>query len=103
MKDGMSSRFEAWKDAVRPVMKDARKRLDKMILLQSFAQPSEVRAYLKKFDAAVIFRNQGVKAVPVKEKSACEALQKSMDKTQDNMAKMLTEALGLNSDLKTKE
>ncbi len=103
MKDGMSTRFEAWKDSVRPVMKDARKRLDKMILLQSFAQPSEVRAYLKKFDAAVIFRNQGIKAVPVKEKSACAALQKSMDETQGNMAKMLTEALGLDSDIQTKE
>lgn len=101
--DPLNKRFEDWKEVIRPVMKQARARLDKMILLQGFAQPSQVRGYLKKFDAAVVYRNQGVKAVPVTDKSDCQKLQASMDKTQDNLSTLLTDALNLNADLKVKE
>jgi hypothetical protein len=103
IKDSLSSRFEEWKEALRPVMQKGRSKLDKMILLQGFSQPSQVRAYLKKFDAAVIYRNQGIKAVPVTAKEDCQKLQKSMGKTQDDLIELLTETLALNTDLKIKE
>lgn len=103
IKDSLSSRFEEWKEALRPVMQKARNKLDKMILLQGFAQPSQVRAYLKKFDAAVIYRNQGIKAVPVTDKKDCQKLQDSMNKTQNDLINLLTESLELNTQLKIKE
>lgn len=103
LKASIEGRFEEWKGALRPVMKKARAKLDKMILLQSFAQPSQVRAYLKKFDAAVIYRNQGITAVPVTEKANCEKLQDSMGKTQQDLVDLLTKSLALNADLKVKE
>ena len=98
----MGDHFEAWKNAVRPVMKEARTRLDKMILLQSFTQPSEVRAYLKKFEAAVVFRNQGIKSIPISKKEDCEILQKNMDTTQDELIQRLTKALNLDKEIMVK-
>ncbi len=103
IKEDISAKFEAWKNNLRPVMKQARTKLDKMILLQGFAQPSQVRSYLKTFDEAVVFRNQGIKAVPVTSKEDCEKLQSSMVKTQNDLVNLLTESLALNSDLKVKE
>jgi basic membrane lipoprotein Med (substrate-binding protein (PBP1-ABC) superfamily) len=103
LKESISNRFEVWKDTIRPVMKKARTKLDKMILLQSFAQPSEVRAYLKKFESAVIFRNQKIKSAPIEKAEDCKKLQSSMDTTQNNLVNLITENLGLNSDLKIKE
>ena len=103
LKEGMSSRFEKWKDNVRPTMKKARKKLDKMILLQSYAQPSQVRAYLKKFDEAIVYRNQQLKPAPISKVEDCKKLQTSMDKTQNDLVNLITESLGLNADLKVKE
>lgn len=102
IKDTMATRFESWKEAVRPVMSNARTRLDKMILLQGFAQPSEVRSYLKKFEAAVIYRNQGIKPVPITKKEDCTALQSGMDKTQSELIEKLKEALSLDKDIVVK-
>ena len=99
----MSDRFESWKEAVRPVMKKARTKLDKMVLLQSFTQPSQVRAYLKKFDDAIVYRNQKLKPTPIHTVADCKKLQSSMDSTQDNLVRLITESLALNEDLKVKE
>lgn len=103
LKDGISNRFEGWKNAVRPVMKKARAKLDKMVLLQSFTQPSQMRAYLKLFDEAIIFRNQQLKPEPIQKAEDCQKLQSSMDETQTNLVNLITESLSLNSDLKVKE
>lgn len=103
LKIGISGRFETWKENVRPVMKRARTKLDKMVLLQSFAQPSEVRAYLKKFDEAIVYRNQKLKPAPIQKAEECKRLQTSMDATQNEMVNLITESLGLNADLRTKE
>ena len=103
IKESLSGRFETWKEAVRPVMKQARAKLDKMILHQSFGKPSEVRAYLKVFEAAVIYRNQKIKPVPIEKLEDCQRLQNNMDGTQTNMVNLITETLALNSDIKVKE
>lgn len=99
----MSDRFEAWKDAVRPPMKKARTKLDKMVLLQSFTQPSQLRTYLKKFDDAIIYRNQKLKPAPIHTVEDCQKLQASMDSTQNSLVHLISESLALDEDIKVKE
>ncbi len=103
LKDDMSTRLRTWRDSIRPTMKEAYKKLDKMVLLQSFSRPSVVRNYLKMFDEAVLYRNMGIKAVPVTEKDACLALKKSMDKSEKTLSDLLTQTLSLDAPLKTKK
>lgn len=103
IQEELSGRFEVWKETIRPVMKQARSKLDKMILLQGFAQPSQVRAYLKKFDEAVIYRNQSIEYVPIQKLEECQKLQSSMDRTQKDLVNLITESLALNADVKVKE
>ena len=103
IKKSLSGRFEGWKDAVRPVMKQANSKLDKMILMQGFAKPKEVRAYLKSYEAAVIYRNQKIKIAPIEKLEDCLRLQTNMDSTQTNLVNLITETLALNSELKAKE
>lgn len=96
-----NDRYAVWKDAVRPVLSKGRDKLDKMVLLQGFTQPSQVRNYLKMFDAAVIYRNQGIKAVPVQDKGECDKLLENMDDTQENLIKLLSDTLALDQPLQT--
>jgi hypothetical protein len=103
LKETMQVRFEEWKNTIRPPMKEARRKLDKMILLQSFAQPSQVRKYLKEFDAALLYRNKAIKAEPVSSQADCEKLKSSMNDTQNNIVNLLTESLALNQDIQIKE
>ncbi|HNQ91495.1 MAG TPA: hypothetical protein PKI93_01025 [Alphaproteobacteria bacterium] len=103
IKDDMDKRLREWKDALRPTMKDANNKLDKMILLQDFSAPSRVRKYLKMFDEAILYRNQGVESVPVTEKDQCLKLKDTMSDTQKELVKLLNETLGLDKPLNTTE
>jgi len=103
LKAGISGGFEAWKDTVRPVVKKARAKLDRMVLLQSFAPPSAVRDYLKKFDEAFIYRNQKLKPTSIQKAEDCLKLKANMEKTQKDIVSMMIETLNLNSELKVKE
>jgi hypothetical protein len=100
MKGDMDAQFESWKEALRPVMKDARAKLDKMIYLQGFARPSDVRAYLRQFDDAVEWRDAHVRAEPISSKDECEKLTKKMSKTQDDLIDLLKENLALDQQVK---
>lgn len=101
MKADMDKRLMDWKGALRPVIKNGRDRLDKMVLLQGFNRPSVVRNYLKMFDEAILYRNQGIKSVPVTEKEQCQKLSDNMDKTQESLINLLTSTLGLNKEITT--
>lgn len=101
--DQMNSRYDNWRRAVRPTMKQAQDKLEKMILLQSFAKPSEVRSYLKLFDEAVAAGYAGVKTVPITEKAECEKLTATMDKTEDDLVKLIKRNLALDQPLQQKE
>ena len=103
IKDRISSRFDNWKLAIRPTLKKAQSRLEKMILLQSFSKPSEVRSYLKMFDEAVAARDAAIKSVPITEKAECERLILKMDETEENLIKLLTESLSLNQPIIQKD
>jgi len=102
-KQSISGSFEAWKDKVRPALKRGREKLEQMILQQSFTQPSQVRDFLKKVDAAAIYRNQKIKPTPIEKLEDCQRLQKNMETTQVNLVALITENLGLDSELKVKE
>jgi hypothetical protein len=103
IKESLSGRFEVWKDNIRPVLKKARAKLDSMIAQQSFTQPSAVRTFLKKVDAAAIYRNQKIRPTPIEKLEDCQRLQTNMDSTQTNLIALITENLALNSELKVKE
>jgi hypothetical protein len=94
----LTSRYQDWKNAVLPVARKGENRLDKMILLQNFTRPSQVRAYLKIFSDAVAFKNQEFKEVPVSSKDACKTLSKNMDDSEKVMARLITETLGLDKE-----
>lgn len=99
----MNGRFDDWRGAVRPVLKKAQSKLDKMILLQSFGKPSEVRSYLGEFDAVIAARDAQVTAVPVTEKAECERLVVKMDGSQAELVKLLNESLALDQPIKQKD
>ena len=103
LKDEINSRFDNWKMAIRPTIKKGEDKLEKMILLQSFAKPSEVRAYLKLFDDAVKARDAKITAVPVTEEAECKRLIKKMDETEETLVKLLTESLQLDQPIIQKE
>lgn len=99
LKDRLETRFANWTDTVDPVIRQGENRLDKMILLQSYAKPSEVRAYLQVFDEAVIWRTENAKTVPVSDKNGCEKMIQSMDSTQTELPELLTKTLKLDKPL----
>lgn len=95
----MDKRVGEWKDAVSPVMTNARERLNMMIKLQDFAKPVEVRNYLKKVDEAVAYKSRGAKSVPITEKKECKKLLGKMDDTQEDTIELLMESLELDKPL----
>lgn len=103
LKDPMNARMQSWKNAVLPTVRQGENRLEKMILTQSFTRPSTVRAYLKTFDDAVKYQDNAFKEIPVSEIKACTSLMKNMDDSEKVMAKLITETLGLNRELATKD
>lgn len=103
MKDRIQSRFDNWKLAIRPTLKKAESKLEKMILLQSFGKPSEVRGYLKLFDEAVAARDAAIKSVPITEKAECERLIGKMDETEESLTKLMTDSLSLDQPILQKD
>ena len=103
IKDTMDEGFENWRMYIRPTMRKAESKLEKMIMLQTFARPSEVRSYLKLFDDTVNARDAEVKKVPVVNKEECIKLLKRMGETQQKMVELLNKTLYLDKPIKQKE
>ena len=91
----MQNQFQAWKNAVLPVVRQGQNRLDKMVLTQGFAKPTAVRDYLTAYTAFVTAQKGSVVDVPVSDPTACQAMMDQMDQTQKTMAAMIRETLGL--------
>lgn len=100
IKDDMEGGFENWRMYIRPTVRKSEAKLEKMILLQTFARPSEVRSFLKLFDEAVNARDAEVKEVPITTQTECTNLLKKMADTQKKMVELLTKALYLDQPLK---
>ncbi len=103
IKDTMDDGFENWRMYIRPTMRKAESKLEKMIMLQTFARPSEVRSYLKLFDDTVAARDAEVKKVPVVNKEECIKLLKRMSETQQKMVELLNKTLYLDKPIKQKD
>jgi hypothetical protein len=94
--------FEEWRLRLRPTMKEAEDRLEKMVLLQGYAKPSEVRTYLRLFDEAATERDKKIKAVPVTELDECKDMLENMKDKGRELDKLIRENLGLDVPLKQK-
>ncbi len=103
LKDSMETRFRSWKSAIRPVLKKGEDRVAKMIILQDYAKPSEVRSYLTSFDEAIAYREKNIEKKPVTEKASCEAMLEKMDETQERLLDLMKESLGLDQPLTKSE
>lgn len=103
IKDTMDDGFENWRMYIRPTMRKAESKLEKMIMLQTFARPSEVRSYLKLFDDAVAARDAEVKKEPIVNKEECIKLLKRMADTQEKMVSLLNKTLYLDKPIKQKD
>ena len=93
--ENIDKRFTEWKLAVHPVVKSGEDRLEKLILLQDYAKPSDVKKHLKSFDAAAQYGEKLIDLKTASDKKSCTALLKDMDKTQPNLIRLLRENIGL--------
>ncbi len=93
MKEKMDARFKQWTNAVDPILVAAKKQVDKEIDTQTLVDPKQARAVLKMNDEAYEFGEKQITKQPVSTKEACEDLVASMDRTEDDMVKLLQETL----------
>ncbi len=93
LKEPLDTRFDEWKDAIKPVMKEADANVKNMILAQEYAKPKDIRKFLKLIDKARKNHEKGVEKVPVVTPEACQSLLEKMDDTQANMVKLLKATL----------
>jgi hypothetical protein len=91
----IENRFVEWKLALHPTMKSSEDRLEKLILMQDYAKPSDVKKHLKSFDLAANYGESLLEQVPASDAKSCEQLLKSMDATQGNLIRLLKETIGL--------
>lgn len=103
MADKLEDRFVKWKRAVRPHLNTARDKRDDMVVLQSFAEPERVRAYLDTFDKAVAYKNDMFEKKPVSDAESCKDMMDKMQSTQDRLIKLLEERLALYDKLRGKD
>ncbi len=93
IKAKMDGRFTQWKNAVNPIIKTAKKQLDTDIDGQKIVEPKEFRRVMKLNDKAFEHGEKQIQKTPVTTKEACEGLLASMDRTEDDMIKILRQTL----------
>tara|TARA_R110002124_G_scaffold129483_1_gene290932 strand:+ start:233593 stop:234156 length:564 start_codon:yes stop_codon:yes gene_type:complete len=91
----IENRFVEWKLALHPIIKSSEDRLEKLVLIQDYAKPSDVKKHLKNFDLAATYGEKLMKQVPASDEESCTKLLKSMDATQSNLIRLLKETIGL--------
>lgn len=89
MEEPLETRFDVWKDAVKPVLKEADANVNNMILAQDYSKPRDIKKFLKKIDKARDEQDDRVKKVPVTSVEACQSLLEKMDETEANMVRLL--------------
>jgi hypothetical protein len=93
MKEKMDSRFKQWQGAVNPIIDTAKKTFEKDINNQKLVDPKEAKKVLKLNDEAYEYSEKQITKLPVSTKEACEGLLSSMNRTEDNMIKLLQKTL----------
>lgn len=93
MKDAMTGRFKQWQKAVNPILETAEEQLEKDIDNQKLVDPDALEDVLDLQDEAYEFGEKQTTKQLVTSKEACEGLIKSMDRTEDNMIRILQETM----------
>jgi hypothetical protein len=93
LKERMDTRFNAWNEAVAPVIKDVNAHINNMLFAQDYAKPKAIKKIFKLIDTTRAKHQEKVEKVPVSAPEECEALIKRMDKSQDNMTRILRATL----------
>jgi hypothetical protein len=93
LKERIDTRFNAWSEAVVPVIKDVNAHINNMLFAQEYAKPKAIKKIFKLIDKTRKDHADSVEKVPVSSAEECEALIKRMDKTQDNMTQILRATL----------
>ena len=93
MKEKMTARYKQWTNAIDPILDTAKKQLDKDIENQTLVDVKEAKKVLKLNDEAYEYGEKQITKQPVTTKEACEGLLASMDRTEDDMVKLLQQTL----------
>lgn len=93
MKDKMESRFKQWQDAVNPIIKAAEKNLESELNNQKVVEVSAAKNIFKLQDDAYAYNEKMTTKQVVTSAEACQGLLDSMDRTEDNMIKLLEQTL----------
>lgn len=91
--DDITARFDAWENAINPIIKDAEAQVENMVIAQNYAKPARITSFLRDVDKVRAKNNNSIEKVPVTTEKACESLLTSMDNTQAELSKMLRELL----------
>ena len=89
----MNTRFKEWRHAVDPILKTADTYLNQEIREQTVVKASVLRDMLDLNDDAFDYQEGQIEKRPVTEKEACLRLLESMDRTEDDMLKLLQDIL----------
>lgn len=88
-KDPLNARYDEWKKAVEPVLKEAEGNVDNMVVAQDYADPRDIRNFLRMVDKTREEQAKEVEKVPVTSPEACDSLLNKMDGSQEQMVKLL--------------
>lgn len=90
IKDSMSDRFAQWTGSVSPILKGKMDAIQAAIDKQDFTPPAKVRDYLKTLDDAARYAEGKFKKEVLTSPAACESLRKSMDRTEDDVVRLMS-------------
>lgn len=93
LKKQMDDRYKQWTSAVHPILDTAEKQFKKDVEALKIVKPAEFRKVLELHDEAYEAAEKQVTKTPVTTAEACKGTLASMDRTEDNMIRILQETL----------
>ncbi len=91
MKAGMEAQYNDWKTGVITVLGNKEKEMKATINDGRFSKPKDVSAFLDLLDKAAQYADDKMDKQILSTPSSCEALEKSMSKTADQLEELLAE------------
>lgn len=91
----IKAEFQKWRDDIQPSMDQGQDKLQQMINLQSFEEPSKLRGYLKRVDKVISDQDKKITKIGVVDEDKCEDLIDEMDDSHKKIKKLLIETLRL--------
>ncbi len=93
LKKPMKQRLKDWESAVNPIVKTARKFLEQELKEQDAFHLTDYRHVMRQNDEAFRFSDSKVEKTVVTTPEACNKLLDSMDRTEDDLIRLLQEIL----------